>query len=429
METQPVRFADLLTSAQAPAPLPTPGAEPFAPLPASVPPDTLLTMAPTTPSSTTSSPEETAAEPQGMALLPAPPDLAAGEAASSTLISDESGATPGDSSADEEPSFFDEGAAEVEAVGAGDLALPAADASAPGPSPGAAPQQPTRAPGQEVGRPASVVLPPPPPPVPAPAPAPSEPAAAAPAAVRGTQGAQAAPASGAAETYAPFGAEALAVPFPIGGPAFTDRLLSASQAGLELAQLGLQTNKAPQVGAHALPQGGAVIVQKKEAYRVQRLTQDCVASLRSNSWEHSVREWQHAAEALVKSQEIANLERLQAACAALRASHVGSCSAPLQEKLPILEKNCQQWAASRRRVAALMHQEKQRRKHMEELRKQLETQQDLISKDQEAVRAAQHAEQQSAAARAPVIRTMILQLSQDTRQLKSIRNMVQTANA
>ena len=383
----PVRFADLLTSAQIPPAQAVVG--PFAPLPASVPPETLQTMAPTTPSTTTADDVGTT---EGAAAVPgAGVDLADSEILSESTLASAQGTTPGDG-----PSFFDASAAQTETVATDPVpSLPSQEQGAPS-APAA------------VGTPE---LPQPPQEQVAPE----------------TTGAGASEATGTTDAV-PFGVDALRVPFPLGTASHSDKLLTASQASVELAQLGVASDKTLQTGAHPLPHGGAVVVQKKEAYRLQRLTPECVASLRSGQWEGIAREWRQAAEALITSQEIANLQRLQAACAALRRTDVGSCAKSLQEKVPILERNCEQWAVARQRVAAQLHQEKQRRLHIEALRKQLTTQEDLLTKDGEATRASQQAEQRTANARAPVIKSMITEISQDARQIKSIRSMVQTAS-
>ena len=210
----------------------------------------------------------------------------------------------------------------------------------------------------------------------------------------------------------------------MGGPEKSPHLLSKNQVEAELTQLGLPAKNAAN-GIHYQKDGSGVFIHREEAYRVKRLTPECVAALRKTG-KNSVARYTSACKKLSKSQEISNLTATRRAIQELRKSGILSCasSSTLSRNLETLEKACIDWAEARSTVARLLHQTKVRQTQIDEMKKQLATLNDVLEKDKEAVRTASASETKVSAKK----KSLVLALTKETQQeLAQVQIMLRAA--
>ena len=224
--------------------------------------------------------------------------------------------------------------------------------------------------------------------------------------------------------FAPFGLVGLSKAFPMAGPEKPLHLLSRTEVETELTQLGLQATNAEN-GIHYTKDGSGVFIHKEEAYRVKRLTPDCVTALRKTG-KKSVARYAAAYKKLAKSQEIANLTATRDAIQELRTSGILACSssARLSQNLERLEKACVGWAEARSTVARLLHQTKVRQTQIDELKKQLATLNDVLAKDKEAARAASAAEAKVSVKKKSLVLALAKETQQDLEQVQAMLHAV-----
>ena len=216
------------------------------------------------------------------------------------------------------------------------------------------------------------------------------------------------------------------------GAAFPSRrstgaqLLTKQQMTKELSELGITTEVGTRTGLHLSKNGGAVVVEEEAAFRVRRLSAACVQTFRKKS-KGVLKQFEHSADNMLRSQEIANIEGVVSASSALKTSGVLACSSTgelFARRLDVLTDACNAWRDARSKVARLMHQAKARKLQIEALNKKLATMHDVLRKDTDAVESASIAEQKIAAVKRPLVMGLIREVCYD---LKDIKDMAASA--